>query len=199
MITRRSLLASACTLAGCATPPVAQLEEMLPDFGPLPDFSFTAHTGIPFTRASLQGKVWILDFIFTNCTLVCPRMTAEMRKLQERTKHMPQVRLLSLTIDPDRDTARVLAAYAAKNGADAARWLFLTGAKPSIRSIQVATQRHLDPEEFTAHSKQLYLVDGSGFVRGVYSVVQPAALNDLLADIPKLIRNPRKPEPESES
>lgn len=199
MITRRSLLASACALAGCATPPAAQQEEMLPDFGPLPDFSLTTHTGATFTRASLHGKVWILDFIFTNCTLVCPRMTAEMRKLQERTKHLPQVQLLSISIDPDRDTPPVLAAYAAKHSADPARWLFLTGEKPTIRAIQVATQRHLDPDEFTAHSKQLYLVDGSGFVRGVYSVVQPAALQDLLNDIPKLIRNPSKPEPEPES
>jgi len=199
MITRRSLFVSACALAGCTKPPAVTQEEMLPDFGPLPDFSLTAHTGETFTRASLHAKVWILDFIFTHCTLVCPRMTAEMRKLQERTKQIPQVRLLSISIDPDRDTPPVLAAYAARHGADSVRWLFLTGDKSSIRSIQFATQRHLDPDEFTAHSKQLYLVDGSGFVRGVYSVVQPAALNDLIADIPKLIRNPRKPEPEPES
>lgn len=196
MIARRSLLFSACTLAACSRPAVKE-EEMLPDFGPLPEFSFTAHTGAPFTRAFLQGKVWIFDFIFTNCTLVCPRMTAEMRKLQQRTKAIPQVRLLSLSIDPDRDTPAVLAAYAAKNGADPARWLFLSGDKPTIRRMQESTQRHLDPDEITAHSKQLYLIDGSGFVRGVYSVVQPTALDDLMQDLHKLIRNPRKPEPES--
>ena len=196
-MTRRSLLASACALAACSRRPTVDTEELLPDFGPLPDFRFTTHTGEPFGQDSLQGKVWILDFIFTNCTLVCPRMTAEMRKLQERTKNMPQVRLLSLSIDPDRDTQQVLADYAAKNGADPQRWIFLTGDKPTIRRIQEATQRHLDPEEITAHSKQLYLVDGSGFVRGVYSVVQPTAIADLMEDIPKLIRNPRKPEPES--
>lgn len=196
-MTRRSLLASACALAACSRRPTVDTEELLPDFGPLPDFRLTTHTGEPFGQDSLQGKVWILDFIFTNCTLVCPRMTAEMRKLQERTKNMPQVRLLSLSIDPDRDTQQVLADYAAKNGADPQRWIFLTGDKPTIRRIQEATQRHLDPEEITAHSKQLYLVDGSGFVRGVYSVVQPTAIADLMEDIPKLIRNPRKPEPES--
>ncbi|MBL8175640.1 MAG: SCO family protein [Bryobacterales bacterium] len=195
MITRRALLASATLLVSCARPPAAQ-EEQLPDFGPLPDFSLTTHTGEPFHRASLQGNVWIVDFIFTNCTLVCPRMTAEMRKLQLRTAHLPQVRLLSLSIDPDRDTVPVLNAYAALHHADPQRWLFLTGAKPVIRRIQEATQRHLDPEEFTAHSKQFYLVDGAGFVRGVYSVVQPTALDDLLHDIPKLLRNPRKPEPD---
>ncbi|MBS1824682.1 MAG: SCO family protein [Acidobacteria bacterium] len=196
-MTRRLLLASAGALAACSRRPVVDTEEMLPDFGPLPDFDFTTHTGMPFRHASLQGKVWILDFIFTNCTLVCPRMTAEMRKLQERTKDMPQVRLISLSIDPDRDTQAVLAAYAAKNGADPQRWIFVSGDKPTIRRIQEATQRHLDPDEITAHSKQLYLVDGSGFVRGVYSVVQPTAIADLMQDIPKLIRNPRKPEPES--
>ncbi len=196
-MTRRSLLAFAGALAGCSRRPSVDTEEMLPDFGPLPDFSFTTHTGEPFRHGSLQGKVWILDFIFTNCTLVCPRMTAEMRQLQERTKDMPQVRLLSVSIDPDRDTQQVLAAYATKNGADPQRWLFVTGDKPTIRRIQEATQRHLDPEEITAHSKQLYLVDGSGFVRGVYSVVQPTAIADLIEDIPKLIWNPRKPEPES--
>lgn len=196
-MTRRSLLASAGALAACTRRPAVDTEEMLPDFGPLPDFQFTTHTGKPFSQASLQGNVWILDFIFTNCTLVCPRITAEMRKLQEQTKGIPQVRLLSLSIDPDRDTQQVLAAYAAKNGADPQRWIFVTGDKATIRRIQEATQRHLDPDEITAHSKQLYLVDGSGFVRGVYSVVQPTAIADLMQDIPKLIRNPRKPEPES--
>ena len=198
MITRRRFLAAVSALAGCSRPPLEK-EEQLPDFGPLPGFHLTAHTGAAFARDALQGSVWILDFIFTNCTLVCPRMTVEMRKLQQRTSGMPQVRLLSISIDPDRDTVPVLAAYAAKHGADPTRWLFVTGDKPSIRRIQEATQRHLDPEEFTAHSKQLYLVDGSGFVRGVYSVVQFSALQDLMADLPKLIRNPRKPEPEPES
>lgn len=198
MISRRMVLACVCGLPGCRRPALEQ-EEMLPDYGPLPEFSLTTHTGRPFTRASLQGKVWILDFIYTHCTLVCPRMTAEMRKLQQQTKEIAQARLLSVSIDPDRDTVPVLAAYAARHGADASRWLFLTGDKPSVRRMQVATQRHLDPEDIAAHSKQIYLVDGSGFVRGVYSVVQPGALADVVKDLQQLIRNPRKPEPEPES
>jgi protein SCO1/2 len=197
MMTRRVLIASMGVLASCSRPHAVDQEEIMPDFGQLPDFSFTTHTAAPFSRASLEGSIWIFDLIFTNCTLVCPRMTAEMRKLQQQTQDTSHVRLLSLSIDPDRDTQPVLATYAAKNGADPKRWLFLTGDKPTIRRIQEATQRHLDPEEITAHSKQLYLLDGSGFVRGVYSVVQPTAIADLMNDIRKLLRNPRKPEPES--
>lgn len=194
---RRWWICAACLLAGCKGR-APEEEGLLADYGPLPEFALTAQDGTVLTREGLAGKVWILAFIYTHCTLVCPRITAQMRKLQERIAPIASARLLSVTVDPDRDTPQVLAAYAALHHADAKRWLFLSGEKAMIRRMQVATQRHLDPDDFAVHSKQLYLVDGSGFVRGVYSVLQPGSAEELMRDLQHLLRNPAKPEPLTE-
>lgn len=188
---------STCLLAlfliGCGKPqePVA----MLPDFGQFPEFELQDQSNRPFTRNQLAGKVWIMDFIFTRCQAVCPRMTAQMRKIQDLVASNPEVRLLSVSIDPEFDSTKVLLQYAASYQADTARWFFLTGEKQTIRRMQEKTQRHLDPDEITAHSKQFYLVDSNGFVRGVYSITQPRALEDMLQDLQRLQKSQAKPEP----
>lgn len=188
---RRAFLAVTLA-AACRRKPAA---EPLPDMGALSDFTLLDAAGKPFSRSQLSGKVWVMDFIFTRCQSVCPRMSTEMRAIQEQLRAVPQARLLSITIDPDHDTPAVLAAYAARYHADPTRWSFVTGGKDTIRALQVNAQRHLDPEEITAHSKQLYLLDGEGFIRGVYSISQPGAAAGLLHDLRRLIAGPARPEP----
>jgi len=169
--------------------------EPLPDFGRLPDFQLTDQSGRPFSSADFAGKVWVLDFIFTRCNSACPRLTTQMRKLQDRIAAIPQARLLSISIDPDFDTAPVLANYAQRYNTDPARWRFLTGNKATIRALQVKTERHMDPEEIISHSKHIYLLDGNGYIRGEYPVNDPNATEDILVDLKRLIANPQKPEP----
>src|SRR5436190_2743719 len=84
--------------AGCEKKPE------LKHFYKLPDFSLTAQTDKKITLADLKGKVWIADFIFTNCGGTCPMMTTEMRKLQDGLP--AEIRFLSITVDPDRDTSK---------------------------------------------------------------------------------------------
>src|SRR4051812_13072755 len=99
-------------------------EPEIPSFYTLPDFSLTDQTGHPVGLRDLAGKVWVADFIFTNCGGTCPLMTDEMRKLQDALPAV--VHFVSFTVDPTRDTSKVLAAYAAEHGATRDRWLFLT-------------------------------------------------------------------------
>src|SRR5699024_853354 len=86
-------------------------------------------SGEDFDVAELQGHWWVADFIFTNCTTVCLPMTANMGKLQSKLEDegLDDVKLVSFSVDPDRDTPEVLAEYAEENGADLDRWTFLTG------------------------------------------------------------------------
>lgn len=184
-------------LAGCAKAPKAAEDNLLPDFGQLPEFSFVDQQKRPFSRADLAGKVWIMDLIYTRCTLVCPRMSAAMKDVQKRLQDEPRAGLLSISVDPEYDTPERLLAFAGKYGAEPDRWRFLNGPKDAVREIQVKTQRHLDPEEITAHSKQFYLVDGNAYVRGVYSVTQPGAVEDMIGDLRRLLAKPDKPEPTS--
>ena len=99
-------------LAGCQKP--------LKVYGDVPSFELTDQRGKVFGSASLQGHVWVADFVFTNCEASCPRMSSRMRALQKATG--VGVHLVSFTVDPDRDTTPVLAAYAAKFSADPSRW-----------------------------------------------------------------------------
>jgi cytochrome oxidase Cu insertion factor (SCO1/SenC/PrrC family) len=104
----------------------------LPVYGTVPDFALTDQSGRPVRRADMEGKVWIASFIFTNCPDECPLMTAEMAQLQSDWAHIPDIRLVSISADPERDTPAVLSRYADRFNADPERWLFLTGDKRAI-------------------------------------------------------------------
>src|SRR5262245_53650717 len=92
----------------------------------LPDFRAQAITpnGLqPMGKTELLGHVWVADFIFTTCSDICPRMSRQMRRLQNRLP--AEVRLVSFTIDPERDTPDTLRDYAHEMEADPDRWFFL--------------------------------------------------------------------------
>ena len=123
--------------------------EGLKVFGTVPDFSLIQRDGRRITLADLRGKVWIANFIYTHCTDTCPLQSAQMAQLQEGWKTEPDVRLVSITVDPEQDTPEVLSEYANRFGADRDRWLFLTGEKRALYALAVEGFRLsvADPEE----------------------------------------------------
>jgi cytochrome oxidase Cu insertion factor (SCO1/SenC/PrrC family) len=104
----------------------------LPIYGAVPDFALTDQAGRAVRRADLEGNVWVASLIFTSCPDECPLMTAEMAQLQSDLAHVPDLRLVSISVDPERDTPAVLSQYADRFNADPARWRFLTGDKHAI-------------------------------------------------------------------
>jgi len=104
----------------------------LPIYGSVPDFVLTDQTGRSIRRSDLEGKVWVSSFIFTSCPDECPLIADRMAQLQIDVAHVPGLRLVSISVDPDHDTPAVLAQYAERFQADSERWLFLTGDKRSI-------------------------------------------------------------------
>jgi cytochrome oxidase Cu insertion factor (SCO1/SenC/PrrC family) len=104
----------------------------LPVYGSVPDFALIDQNGRPVRKADLEGKIWIANFIFTNCPDECPLMTVEMGQLQSDLAAVPGLRLVSITVDPERDTPPVLSEYAERFHAHPKRWLFLTGDKRAI-------------------------------------------------------------------
>src|SRR5262245_7947558 len=97
------------------------------DFGPVDDFSLTERGGRTVTNADLAGKVWVASFVFTRCTGGCPQVTGTVARLQDAFRDEPGVRLVTFTVDPERDDPDELKKYADLYGADPERWLFLTG------------------------------------------------------------------------
>jgi len=163
----------------------------LPKLYPLPGFSLTDQTDKTVTLADLKGKVWIADFIFTNCGGTCPMMTDKMRKLEQVLP--AEIYMLSITVDPDRDTAKALAAYAAEQGATRARWLFLTGDKQALYDLCMrGFKLPLDPSSGTtlepiAHSTRFVLVDKNAEIRGYYSATEEGDIQRLTVDAMSLL------------
>ena len=123
--------------------------EGLTVLGTVPDFSLIQRDGRRVTLADLRGKVWIANFIYTHCTDTCPLQSARMARLQEELRGEPDVRFVSITVDPELDTPEVLSEYANRFGADRDRWLFLTGEKRALYALAMEGFRLsvADPEE----------------------------------------------------
>lgn len=145
-------------------------------FGEVGDFTLTAQDGTSFGRKDLLGKTWILSNIFTTCTGPCPSVTAGMVELQRRLEGT-DVRLLSISVDPNLDTPGVMRAYGEAFEADFDRWTFLTGDEEEIHALLVkdlflATQRAPEGEaregEQVSHDVRVVAIDAEGRVRGYY-------------------------------
>lgn len=179
------LLLLCISSAGCSRQPE------LMTYYPVPDFTLTDQAGKAVTRQDLAGKVWVADFIFTNCGGTCPLMTGRMRKLQDALP--PEIRLVSFTVDPSRDTPEVLANYAKQHGAADDRWIFLTGRKDelydlSIKGFKLALEEGTGTEaEPITHSTRFVLVDREGQIRGYYSGMEEDALQRLIEDARRLL------------
>lgn len=125
----------AAWLAGCSIWPAARP----PVLWDAPAFTLTDETGHSFSSTSLTGRVWLVDFIYTYCPDVCPiYLSPKMQALQTRAlkgRLGDRVALVSITVDPRRDTPAVLADYAGRFGADPTIWRFLTGPQATIDAL----------------------------------------------------------------
>lgn len=159
-------------------------ETPLPVYGTVPVFDLTDERGALFPSSRLQGRPWIADFVFTGCTDSCPLLTARMAELQRR---LPHARLVTFTVDPDRDSPARLLDYAHKAGADPVRWSFLTGPVDRLRALVVhgfkLTMLRGDPSDRgeILHDNHLVLVDARGRIRGYYAA-DPHGANEIARD-----------------
>lgn len=169
---------------GCAREPEI-------NYGAVPDFSLTDETGKSVSLGDLKGKVWIADFIFTNCAGTCPQISTTMRRLQNALP--AEIHLVSFSVDPARDTPEVLAKYADEFRADKTRWHFLTGEKDalydlSIKGFKLALEDTGGTEaEPITHSTRLVLVDKDGQIRGYYGGTDEEEWKKLFTDAIKLL------------
>lgn len=154
----------------------------------VPDFNLTNQQGKPLGLSDMVGKIWVADFIFTNCPTICPAMTQEMARLQSEFV-ADRVHFVSFSVDPERDTTEVLSRYATAYGADDRRWHFLTGEKASI--YQLAEQGfslaagHKGSE--ILHSPRFVLVKPNGNIHDYYDSRSGPAMLRLRQDVKALL------------
>lgn len=171
-------------LAGCGT-----ASSPLPSLGIVPDFTLTDQNNQQFQSAdALKRKVWIGDFIYTNCPGPCPMMTSMLRKVQDQLGSEPDIRLVSFTVDPARDTPTVLDAYAKQFKAHDGFWFFLTGTQDSLNQLARHAFKLGDVDGTLEHSTRFVLVDKFGRLRGYYPTASSSVIPQLVADAKSLLK-----------
>jgi protein SCO1/2 len=146
----------------------------------------TDSQGRPFNSSELTGKIWIVDFIYTNCPGACPLMTSQMHRMEEKLKNDSGVRLVSISVDPDRDTPAVLNAFAKRFGGPTPDWIFLTGSPKTVHLLAHDVFHVGDVIKNMDHSTKFMLVDQRGHVRGYYSTFDADGRTSLLRDVDAL-------------
>ncbi|MGG3738080.1 SCO family protein [Aeribacillus pallidus] len=160
---------------------------------PIQDFEFTNQDGKPFGLADLKGKVWIADFIFTNCETVCPPMTFHMSELQKMVKEegLENVHFVSFSVDPEIDTPEILKEYASKFDADLSNWHFLTGysqetiEKFAYEQFETYVKKPQNDDQ-VIHGTRFFLINADGELVKDYSGNADVPFDEIIDDLKKL-------------
>ena len=159
----------------------------LPVIGTIPEFYFTDSRDKKISRADLDGKVWVADFIFTTCTMACPVLTGNMNLVHKEFQNNDDVRIVSISVYPEYDTPEVLKKYASQYDANTNRWHFLTGPEENVQNVIKNGFKMGDYEDIIFHSEKFALVDQKGRLRGYYSGMETEDVIRLKKDINKLL------------
>ena len=153
-------------------------KQLLPVISQVADFTLTNQDGNLTTLADFTNRVWVADIIFTSCAGPCPRMTQQMRQVQEKLPASSTAKLVTLTTIPEFDTPEVLKKYGTHYGADFSRWTFLTGEKIQIgllgaNSLKLSSQPVKPEEQKNAadlfiHTTIFVIVDKHAQLRGFF-------------------------------
>lgn len=158
----------------------------------IPAFSFTDQNGHTVTEKTVANKIYIADFFFTSCPGICPKLSKNLKLVQDAFKDDPQVVLLSHSVTPDKDNPTVLKRYAVNYGVIDNKWYLLTGNKDSIYTIarksyfadeDLGLQK--DSNDFL-HTENMLLIDTKRRIRGIYKGTSPAEIQNMIADIQTL-------------
>lgn len=159
----------------------------------LADFKYTNQDNQEIGLKDLEGKVWVADFIFTNCEDVCMPMTANMKKLQDLAKKegIKNIEFVSFSVDPKVDTPEVLKEFASTYNADFTNWHFLTGySQEEIEKYAMEYFKAIVKKPQTGdqviHGTDFYLVDQNGTVMKYYTGLNEIPLDEIMNDIKAL-------------
>lgn len=156
-------------------------------------FSFINQDGKTITDKDYDGKIYIVDYFFTTCKSICPKMTTELIRVQQKLEFAKgSVQILSHTVDPENDSVPVLKAYSEMVHADTKTWNFVTGDKKQL--YEMARKSYLlnavegdgGPDDFI-HSELFVLIDKEKHIRGIYDGTDIKQVNNLIDDVKVLI------------
>jgi cytochrome oxidase Cu insertion factor (SCO1/SenC/PrrC family) len=171
---------------------------LLPVYGKSPDFTLQSQDGALFDSSRLKGKVWVASFVFSTCKSSCPMLAAQMKRLYSAMPEGAVFGLVSISVDPERDTPQRLAQYAKDLGVQDKRWVFLTGKKSYIRDLIVggfkvaAEPGEVMEDNDILHSSKLVLVDAHGRIRGYFDGVLSESADQIKDAAERLIEEAKQ-------
>jgi len=167
----------------------------LPVISYVKPFHFTTQDGLPYSDRDMLGKVSVVEYFFTNCKGICPKMNGNLQGIYQEFRNEPGFMIVAHTCDPDRDSVARLKVYADSLKIDTRKWVLLTGRKDSL--YQMARSSYLvdDPknnvekiEDQFLHTQFFALIDKDGKVRGqIYDGLKQVELERLKKDIKALL------------
>ncbi|MEX2484127.1 MAG: SCO family protein [Brumimicrobium sp.] len=162
------------------------------------EFSLVNQNGEKITLEDVKGKVFVAEYFFTTCGTICPKMTAQMTRVQKKFIGNKNVKLLSFTVDPATDSVEVMKKYAEKHNAIDGQWHFITGEKDALYGLARNSFFVLKPAEAAnlgdagsdfIHTNNFVLVDQELRIRGYYDGTSISEVNELMEDIEILLKD----------
>ena len=164
-------------------------------------FKFINQDSLEVTEQDLVGKVAVVEYFFTTCKGICPRMNNSMKGIYDQFKDEPNFLILAHTSQPETDSVARLKFYADSLKVNTKKWVFVTGRKDSLYSMARISYLLDDPknnvesmEDQFIHTQFFALVDKNGKVRGgVYDGLKPDEMKKLSVDIRSLLKEKAGP------
>ncbi len=169
----------------------------LPVLSYVQPFSFTNQDGNKFTDNELLNKITVVEYFFTTCKGICPKLNTNMKDIYTIYKDQADFQIVSHTCNPGTDSVPVLKRYADSLGVDTKKWVFLTGRKDSLYQMARGSYLLDDPknnvekiEDQFIHTQFFALIDRKGKVRGkIYDGLKALEIEQLKQDIAKLLKD----------
>jgi len=159
-----------------------------------PSFSFTDQLNQTISNEDFEGKVYVVDFFFTSCPTICPKMTNHLKRVQDHFEGQTGVGIISYSIDPEYDTPDRLSIYADNYGIDQTKWSLLTGADTEIFELAKdykvrAFDDSNEEQPNLIHDGTFVLVDDKRRIRGYYNGLVDTEVTRLIDDIELLLKS----------
>jgi len=159
-------------------------------------FEFLNQYGNKISDKDLANSVYVVEYFFTTCSTICPKMNTQMKVLQKKFKGVENFKILSFTVKPEIDSVPVLKKYAEEYGAENGQWHFLTGEKKKLYALARKSFFLLKPAEAQnlgdansdfIHTNNFVLIDKNKRIRGYYDGTSAKEVEKLARDIQKLL------------
>jgi protein SCO1/2 len=169
----------------------------MPTLSYVKPFHFTNQDGQPVTDADVLDKITVVEYFFTTCKGICPKLNTNMKEVYLQFKDEPEFQILSHTCNPETDSVPVLKHYADSLKVDTKKWIFLTGRKDSLYQMARGSYLLDDPknnvekiEDQFIHTQFFALVDRKGKIRGkIYDGLKTIEVQQLKRDISRLLKD----------